>query len=138
MSSGLIENAFPGLHKIDKDLLKLLLASVVSRRGYYYGLAYDAGYDYQNRADFYSRMGLCPVDPSGLVSEAEGVVPDEQFCAMFYMAQAEGHRYTKEELKVLKGYIKWKDLSRRAKVLEAHMRPKTGRAAGGYSLESNV
>lgn len=138
MSSGLIENAFPGLHKIDKDLLKLLLASVVSRRGYYYGLAYDAGYDYQNRADFYSRMGLCPVDPSGLVSEAEGVVPDEQFCAMFYMAQAEGHRYTKEELKVLKGYIKWKDLSRRAKVLEAHMRPKTGRAAKGYSLESNV
>ena len=136
MSSGLIENAFPGLHKINMDLLKLLLAGVVSKRGYYYSLAYDAGYDYQNRADFYSRMGLCPVDPSGLVSE--GVVSDEQFCAMFYMAQAEGRRYTKEEQKVLKGYIKWKDLSRRAKVMEAHMQPKTGSAAKGYSLESRV
>lgn len=139
MSSGLIENAFPGLHKINMDLLKLLLVGVVSRRGYYYGLAYDAGYDYQNQADFYSRMGLCPVDPSGLISEgAYGVVSDEQFCAMFYMAQAEGRRYTKEEQSILKGYIKWKDLSRRAKVLEAHMQPKTGSEAKGYSLESHA
>lgn len=136
LSSGLIENAFPGLHKVNMDLLKLLLAGVVSKRGYYYGLAHDAGYDYQNQADFYSRMGLCPVDPSGVVSE--GVVSDEQFCAMFYMAQAEGRRYTKEEQKVLKGYIKWKDLSRRAKVLEAHMQPKTGSAFKGYSLESHA
>ena len=139
MSSGLIENAFPGLHKINMDLLKLLLAGVVSRRGYYYGLAYDAGYDYQNQADFYSRMGLCPVDPSGLISEgSDGVVSDEQFCAMFYMAQAEGRRYTKEEQSILKGYIKWKDLSRRAKVMEAHMQPKTGVEAKGYSLESHA
>lgn len=139
MSSGLIENAFPGLHKINMDLLKLLLVGVVSRRGYYYGLAYDAGYDYQNQSDFYSRMGLCPVDPSGLVPEgAEGVVSDEQFFAMFYMAQAEGRRYTQEEKSVLSGYIKWKDLSRRARVLEAHMKPKTGSEARGYSLESHA
>lgn len=139
MSSGLIENAFPGLHKINMDLLKLLLVGVVSRRGYYYGLAYDAGYDYQNQSDFYSRMGLCPVDPSGLVPEgSEGVVSDEQFFAMFYMAQAEGRRYTQEEKNVLSGYIKWKDLSRRAKVLEAHMQPKTGSEAKGYSLESHA
>lgn len=139
MSSGLIANAFPGLHKINMDLLKLLLVGVVSRRGYYYGLAYDAGYDYQNQADFYSRMGLCPVDPSGLVSEGvDGVVSDEQFCAMYYTAQAEGRRYTKEENALLQGYIKWKDLSRRAKVMEAHMKPKTGAEAKGYSLDSRA
>lgn len=139
MSSSLIENAFPGLHKINMDLLKLLLVGVVSRRGYYYGLAYDAGYDYQNQADFYSRMGLCPVDPSGLVSEGtDGVVSDEQFCAMFYMAQAEGRRYTEEEKQLLQGYIKWKDLSRRAKAMEAHMKPKTGAEAKGYSLDSHA
>lgn len=139
MSSGLIANAFPGLHKINMDLFKLLLVGVVSRRGYYYGLAYDAGYDYQNQADFYSRMGLCPVDPSGLVSEgADGVVSDEQFCAMFYTAQAEGRRYTKEEKQLLQGYIKWKDLSRRAKAMEAHMKPKTGAEAKGYSLDSHA
>ena len=139
MSSGLIANAFPGLHKINMDLLKLLLVGVVSKRGYYYGLAYDAGYDYQNQADFYSRMGLCPVDPSGLVSEgADGVVSDEQFCAMYYTAQAEGRRYTKEETALLQGYIKWKDLSRRAKVMKAHMKPKTGAEAKGYSLDSRA
>lgn len=139
MSSGLIANAFPGLHKINMDLLKLLLVGVVSRRGYYYGLAYDAGYDYQNQADFYSRMGLCPVDPSGLVSEGvDGVVSDEQFCAMYYTAQAEGRRYTKEENALLQGYIKWKDLSRRAKAMEAHMKPKTGAEAKGYSLDSRA
>jgi hypothetical protein len=139
MSAGLIKNAFPGLHKINMDLLKLLLVGVVSRRGYYYGLAYDAGYDYQNQSDFYSRMGLCPVDPSGLVPEgAEGVVSDEQFFAMFYMAQSEGRRYTQEEKNVLSGYIKWKDLSRRANVLEAHMKPKAGSEAKGYSLESHA